>query len=191
MARSDMSDDWGDDNSPCQRDELAREWDLRREQHYNSGYREGLDQGKEETLQQGFDSGFAQGCAAGYEWGLLQGATSTLRVFAGQIQGIDIHKAASLAKSLDLPKKQVMLTQCEAMMPLSQRPTFTGDKDTDPQETSQITSEVFVGPFTSTQLEGLMASARGTLSDLGYQVNAQHIEPMADNDLGSAAKTAS
>ncbi|KAL3156048.1 hypothetical protein ABBQ32_013036 [Trebouxia sp. C0010 RCD-2024] len=91
-----MSDDWIEDQSPCHRDELAREWDLRREQHYNSGYREGLDQGKEETLQQGFDSGFAQGCAAGYEWGLLQGATSTLRVFAGQIHGLDTQKVPQL-----------------------------------------------------------------------------------------------
>ena len=77
-----MSDDWADEASPSQRNELDREWDLRREQHYNvsrlcdmvfsildehvisytnlqSGYREGLDQGKEQTLQQGFDSGTA------------------------------------------------------------------------------------------------------------------------------------
>lgn len=77
-----MSDDWADDTSPSQRNELDRDWDLRREQHYNvsrlrytsqnvlgelevpftnlqNGYREGLDQGKEQTLQQGFDSGMA------------------------------------------------------------------------------------------------------------------------------------
>ena len=30
-----MSDDWADDGSPSQRNELDREWDLRREQHYN------------------------------------------------------------------------------------------------------------------------------------------------------------
>ena len=79
---SSMSDDWADDTSPSQRNELDRDWDLRREQHYNvsclrytsqnvlgelevpctnlqNGYREGLDQGKEQTLQQGFDSGMA------------------------------------------------------------------------------------------------------------------------------------
>ena len=33
-----MSDDWADDDSPHQQDELAREWDLRREQHYNVSY---------------------------------------------------------------------------------------------------------------------------------------------------------
>lgn len=186
-----MSDDWIEDQSPCHRDELAREWDLRREQHYNSGYREGLDQGKEETLQQGFDSGFAQGCAAGYEWGLLQGATSTLRVFAGQIHGLDTQKAASVAKSLDLPKKQVMLTQCEAVMPPSQGPSATGEKHMGTQETSQITSEVFVSPFTPAQLEELMASARDILSDLGYQVNPQHSKAVSHRDLSTAGKIAS
>ena len=30
-----MSDDWDDDASPSQRNELDREWDLRREQYYN------------------------------------------------------------------------------------------------------------------------------------------------------------
>ena len=35
MVSSHMSDDWIEDHSPCQRDELAREWDLRLEQHYN------------------------------------------------------------------------------------------------------------------------------------------------------------
>ena len=30
-----MSEDWDDEGSPGQKDELAREWNFRREQHYN------------------------------------------------------------------------------------------------------------------------------------------------------------
>ena len=34
-----MSEDWDDAGSPGQQSELAREWDLRREQHYNVTHR--------------------------------------------------------------------------------------------------------------------------------------------------------
>ena len=88
-------------------------------------------------------AGFTQGCATGYEWGLLQGATSTLKVFAGQMQGVPVQEvyaepyadlapscdvclalscrpcalqATALADKLDLPKKHVMLSQCDALM---------------------------------------------------------------------------
>lgn len=49
-----------------------------------------------------------------------------------------------------------------------------GDQHTHSPETSQITSEVFVKPFTATHLEGVVASARDTLCNLGYQVNTRH-----------------
>jgi len=39
--------------------ELEREWQARREEFWNSGYREGLEAGKHETVQEGFDSGEA------------------------------------------------------------------------------------------------------------------------------------
>lgn len=50
----------------------------------------------------------------------------------------------------------------------------SGEKHMHSPETSQITSEVFVKPFTATQLEGVVASARDTLCNLGYQVNIRH-----------------
>jgi len=37
--------------------ELEREWQARREEFYNSGYRQGLDVGEHERVQEGFDSG--------------------------------------------------------------------------------------------------------------------------------------
>ena len=37
--------------------ELHREWQARREEHYNSGYREGLEAGKHEAVQEGFNQG--------------------------------------------------------------------------------------------------------------------------------------
>lgn len=58
-----ITDDiWGDDgdasptNGPAT-EELNREWRARREEFYNSGYREGLEAGKHETVQEGFDEG--------------------------------------------------------------------------------------------------------------------------------------
>ncbi len=79
-------DPWGGaaEDGPAEQDELSREWAARREHFYNvreapcvprgvpltlpqqllhsadaaqSGYREGLDEGKGETIQQGFDAG--------------------------------------------------------------------------------------------------------------------------------------
>jgi len=41
-------------------------------------------------------AGFLHGCTAGHEWGMLQGATSTIQVFAGQLQGIDASKVTCL-----------------------------------------------------------------------------------------------
>lgn len=38
-----MSDDWDDVGSPSQQGELAREWNVRREQHYNVILLAGLD----------------------------------------------------------------------------------------------------------------------------------------------------
>lgn len=37
--------------------ELDREWQARRSEFWNSGYREGIEAGKSETIQQGFNEG--------------------------------------------------------------------------------------------------------------------------------------
>ncbi len=54
-------DIWGDDNEHeipnSNAEELEREWRARREEFWNSGYREGLEAGKHDTVQEGFDEG--------------------------------------------------------------------------------------------------------------------------------------
>ncbi|KAK9813239.1 hypothetical protein WJX72_011283 [[Myrmecia] bisecta] len=75
------------DDDERRKQELDREWNSRREQFWNSGYRDGLDAGKEATIQQGFDAGFWEGANAGYEWGLVHGAVMSLRIFSGQVAG--------------------------------------------------------------------------------------------------------
>jgi hypothetical protein len=56
-------DIWGDDDDVdheiphSNAEELNREWRARREEFWNSGYREGLEAGKHDTVQGGFDEG--------------------------------------------------------------------------------------------------------------------------------------
>lgn len=49
-------DAW-DDSSLTDAQELDREWNSRREAHYNAGYLEGLEQGKAESMEEGFNQG--------------------------------------------------------------------------------------------------------------------------------------
>ncbi|KAH7622270.1 hypothetical protein NADE_004857 [Nannochloris sp. 'desiccata'] len=60
-------------------EELDREWRARREEYWNSGYREGLEAGKHDTVQEGFDEGYALGSSSGYKWGVLRGAALTMQ----------------------------------------------------------------------------------------------------------------
>ncbi len=56
-------DIWGDDDVEdheiphSNAEELDREWRARREEFWNSGYREGLEAGKHDNVQEGFDEG--------------------------------------------------------------------------------------------------------------------------------------
>ena len=56
MAATDLWQDDGDEG-PDGRQALDREWAARREEHFSSGYREGLEAGKHETVQEGFNEG--------------------------------------------------------------------------------------------------------------------------------------
>ncbi|KAL6780571.1 hypothetical protein ACKKBF_B12605 [Auxenochlorella protothecoides x Auxenochlorella symbiontica] len=82
MCRSPTMQDadvWGDD-SPTDAGQLEREWQSRREGHYNAGFLEGLEVGKQESVQAGFDSGFMAGAEAGRAWGERAGALLSLSV---------------------------------------------------------------------------------------------------------------
>jgi hypothetical protein len=53
---------WGDEDDGVlqgpDQEHLEREWRARREEHYSSGYREGLEAGKQEAVQAGFHQGW-------------------------------------------------------------------------------------------------------------------------------------
>jgi len=54
------ADIWGDGEEEGDTQQgLEREWQARRDEHFNSGYREGLEAGKHETVQEGFNQGAA------------------------------------------------------------------------------------------------------------------------------------
>ena len=61
MCRSSSSDSasnpWGDSSDVEDGAELENEWRARREEHYNRGYLEGLEEGKQQSVQAGFDQG--------------------------------------------------------------------------------------------------------------------------------------
>lgn len=46
-------------------EDLDREWEARKRVFWQQGYREGIDQGRSETVQQGFNGGFRRGAAEG------------------------------------------------------------------------------------------------------------------------------
>lgn len=46
-----------EDDDEGQQHQLQREWDSRREEFYNTGYREGLEVGKQQAVQDGFNAG--------------------------------------------------------------------------------------------------------------------------------------
>lgn len=100
--------------------QLDREWEARKQQFYNAGFREGLEEGKEVTLQQGFNAGFAEGAQAGYEFGLVK---STLQVLAAHLAEGDNRRAKVqelLQQVSGLSNRTVMIDTCKAL--LAQQP---------------------------------------------------------------------
>ncbi|KAF8068276.1 hypothetical protein HT031_001963 [Scenedesmus sp. PABB004] len=81
-----------------------------------TGFREGMDEGRELTLAHGFNAGFAEGARAGFEWGLVKGALQTL---AARHEGPPERAAqaqALLARLSALPTKAVMQETCVALL---------------------------------------------------------------------------
>ena len=62
--------------------ELARESETRRERYFNTGYRDGLDAGRIETVQKGFNEGFGVGFREGFAYGQVRGAAYTLNFYS-------------------------------------------------------------------------------------------------------------
>ncbi|KAI9262705.1 hypothetical protein BY458DRAFT_515163 [Sporodiniella umbellata] len=62
-----------------------REWVKMQEDHGNSGYKEGVVEGKEVNMQRGFDQGYQEGVLIGKALGQLRGRVSSQWVFYQQI----------------------------------------------------------------------------------------------------------
>ncbi|KAF9325404.1 hypothetical protein BG006_011129 [Podila minutissima] len=76
---SDHDDVWGDDDNVSYDRAIAeKEWSRLHETFGNTGYREGIEEGKEGTLQQGFNQGWSEGVQYGHELGRLRGLISPL-----------------------------------------------------------------------------------------------------------------
>ncbi|KAI9209369.1 uncharacterized protein BJ171DRAFT_595118 [Polychytrium aggregatum] len=94
---TDGADDiWGDDSQ----DEVAydrriadQNWTRLQDTHGVEGYKEGIDESKEQYLQEGFDAGYREGFRTGFEVGRMTGTMSALQGMIGG--GFD------LVKSLD------------------------------------------------------------------------------------------
>ncbi|CAM6099277.1 unnamed protein product [Calypogeia fissa] len=56
--------------------DLHREWEARRLQFHNLGYRDGITAGNNSSVQEGFDSGFKEAVGPGFGWGVARGAAS-------------------------------------------------------------------------------------------------------------------
>ncbi|KAG0027815.1 hypothetical protein BGZ81_005269 [Podila clonocystis] len=76
---SDHDDVWGDDDNVSYDRAIAeKEWSRLHETFGNTGYREGIEEGKEGTLQEGFNQGWSEGVQYGHELGRLRGLISPL-----------------------------------------------------------------------------------------------------------------
>ncbi|KAF8957670.1 hypothetical protein BGZ46_002104 [Entomortierella lignicola] len=76
---SDGGDIWGDEDEISYDRAIAeKDWSRMNETFGNSGYREGIEEGKEGTLQEGFNQGWSEGVHYGYELGRLRGLISPL-----------------------------------------------------------------------------------------------------------------
>ncbi|KAJ3370600.1 hypothetical protein GGF31_003913 [Allomyces arbusculus] len=70
-----MDSDWASDvnDDDWQRQVSEREWQRLQEDHKKAGYREGVIEGKDQTMQAGFNDGFSAGSAIGLRVGQLVG----------------------------------------------------------------------------------------------------------------------
>ncbi|OAC97731.1 hypothetical protein MUCCIDRAFT_116215 [Mucor lusitanicus CBS 277.49] len=78
MVHSDVEDDiWADSDNEEQvayeRNLAEKEWERLQEDHGNTGYKEGIVEGKEVNMQKGFDRGYAEGLVIGKAVGRLRG----------------------------------------------------------------------------------------------------------------------
>ncbi|KAG1049837.1 hypothetical protein G6F43_007860 [Rhizopus delemar] len=80
MLDQEHNDDvWAESNeehTDYERNLAEKEWDRLQDDHGNSGYKEGIIEGKEVNMQRGFDEGYKEGLAIGKAVGKLRGLVS-------------------------------------------------------------------------------------------------------------------
>ncbi|EPB89746.1 hypothetical protein HMPREF1544_03409 [Mucor circinelloides 1006PhL] len=108
MAHSDVEDDiWADSDNEEQvayeRNLAEKEWERLQEDHGNTGYKEGIVEGKEVNMQKGFDKGYAEGLVIGKAVGKLRGmmlkneeAAKELDVLFDEIDKIEVNHVYSV-----------------------------------------------------------------------------------------------
>ncbi|KAI8640452.1 hypothetical protein BD408DRAFT_404107 [Parasitella parasitica] len=84
MGHTDIDDDiWAnsDNEEPenYERSLAENEWERLQEDHGNTGYKEGIVEGKEVNMQRGFDRGYAEGLVVGKALGKLRGMVRQMR----------------------------------------------------------------------------------------------------------------
>ncbi|XP_055961748.1 uncharacterized protein LOC126682575 [Mercurialis annua] len=90
---------WGDSDEEFNKSsDLDREWERRRDQFYNVGYRDGLSAGKESIAQEGFNIGFKRSALVGFDWGLVRGVSSAFACLPEELK-------ASLIETQEKRKK--------------------------------------------------------------------------------------
>ncbi|KAI8051361.1 uncharacterized protein B0P05DRAFT_313175 [Gilbertella persicaria] len=88
-SETDLEDVWADSDNEEQiayeRNLAEKEWEKLQEDHGNTGYKEGIVEGKEVNMQRGFDKGYVEGLAIGKAVGRLRGLVSCQIVFYRQL----------------------------------------------------------------------------------------------------------
>lgn len=107
-----------DDSSGFEED-LERERRARRHQHHTAGLRDGVDQGKEETVEEGFFLGFREGRVLGFHAGLMRGTLLAAQPHSGLYPGIDdeVLKAGKVMLGDEAQLKHVVLDAARSRAP--------------------------------------------------------------------------
>ncbi|CEG66628.1 hypothetical protein RMATCC62417_03173 [Rhizopus microsporus] len=75
------ADSDGESSLIYERNLAEKEWERLQEDHGNTGYKEGIVEGKEVNMQRGFDEGYKEGLSIGKAIGKLRGLVNTRIIF--------------------------------------------------------------------------------------------------------------
>ncbi|CAG8525625.1 12537_t:CDS:2 [Ambispora leptoticha] len=124
-----LSDVWASDeeeNITTYDKKIAeREWGRMNEIYGNVGYKDGIEEGKENTLQRGFDDGYVEGARFGIEFGRLRGVCST--ILESISRDIDVDQGCTTSNNLDHSLIAQLRTLMNDLAKLTYDDVFTKD----------------------------------------------------------------